>query len=233
MPTSFSVDQTYYAWLRLRAGDTYVGVSPDPWIEDSWVITLSPSGDTSTTLNVTNWKGDQVINDIILVFVTNDPAALDSLVISNSIFTTTLAGSNFTGTGLLTMIGGGENLGEMPPHGIYNDAAARWVEIPTGIDLAAKSEPGSTASFTLNITLSAASADFKIHIDAYGWIPEVAGGIGAVITDADAAGIPFSGDVTFRVPEFDAPIVVMASAAVFLLILIRKTSFQDKFKARR
>lgn len=207
------------AWLRMYAsGSTYVYDDPDDWFAYSYVITFLPSSSISLTIDVTNHKGDQDVHDIVLPIVTNDTTHISSITVDGNLVTLSWS------TGDLTMTADdGDDLGTMPPHGVYNDPTANWVEYRSGQDLGPAGSATDTISFSVTINFDTSDpGNVKIHFDAYGWVQETQKSPRYVDDTKDAATNPFSHDITILVPELALPLLATTSLSLCGYLLLKR-----------
>lgn len=225
---TFAPDEAQKAWLRMYVDDsTYVGVDPDPWMTESYVVYSGPTSSLSINITVTNHKGTRDVHEIVLFMVTNDTGAISDISVNGSLVTLSWTyGPDSTGPSMYADPGAstGTYLGDMPAHGVYNDPAAAWVEYRSGKDLAPKETPGSSMLFMITINFSSSDpGDVKLHFDAYGWIEEGSGKNCVIIDDdLDAAFSPFSHDITILVPELALPFLVTTSLGLGGYLFLRR-----------
>jgi hypothetical protein len=215
-------DEAQKAWLRMYSSDgTYLMDNPDPWIEDSYVMYISPiTSSISTSISVENIKADRDVYPIVVPIVTNDTSVVDTILINS----TTIYPDGIWNTGTLCMTTDeGDDLGKLPPHGVYNDPAAYWIEYRSGKNLTGADTPGDSILLNLTINFNAPGpGDVKIHLDAYGWTEE-SGKKPVIIDDnLDASFSPFSKDIIITVPELFLPLLATTSLSLCGYLLLKR-----------
>jgi len=204
----------------------YVGANPDPWIEDSFVVYSGPTSSISVDLTVKNFKGDRSVYQIVLMIVTNNLSVISSIYVNGtSIPLPWTYGPDQSGPPMYSDPGavGGTYLGEMPPHGVYNDPSSAWIEFRSGKNLTARNTPGDSVLFQITINFTSPDPGrVKIHFDAYGWIEE-SGKKPVIIDDTlDAAFSPFSHDFTILIPELSLPLLATTSIGLCGYLLLKR-----------
>jgi len=221
------------AWLRMYATDSiYVGTDPDPWITESYVVYSGPTSSISVGITVDNIKKDANVYEIVVPIVTNNTSVISSILADS----TTIFPSSSWKTGILTMTADdGYDLGALPPHGVYNDPTAYWIEYRSHVTLTGDGTPGESMGFTLTVNFNSPDpGNVKIHLDAYGWTEEseALGQKKPVIIDdrRDAVFAPFSHDITIIVPELTLPLLAVTSLGLCgYLFLKRKQTRNQTF----
>lgn len=224
--------ETQKAWLRMYAsGSTYVQDDPDPWVSWSYVVSSSATSSISLTMDVNKTIGaaDNDVYEIVLLIATNNTSPIASISVDNnpvSLAWSYFPGEPFNGPPMYSDPGpvGGDPLGALPPHGVYNDPAAAWVEYRSGLDL-----PSGNTKITFSVKIDFTSSNpgkVKIHFDTYGWTPDSSqpSGISSVIIDdtKDAVFAPFSSDITLLVPEFSIGLIATVLGFGGYLLVKRK-----------
>jgi hypothetical protein len=207
------------AWLRMYASDSiYVGTDGDPWLADSYIVMRSPTTSSiSLSIIIENIKGDSEVYQIVVPIVTNDTSAISSIEVNG----TSLSPLDWATGGLEMTMNDGTSLGQLPPHGVYDDPTAYWVEYRSGQNLTTSGNLGD--SLIVNITIgfnNVGPSNGKIHFDAYGWTD---GEVPVIIDDTlDAAFAPFSKDITIRVPELPIGLIATISTGLCGYLLLKR-----------
>lgn len=196
----------------------YVSASSDPWLVDSWVITVS--ADTASFGIVTWNRHDQTASDVFLRVAVNDVSLLTQidLTISQGDAThegdlATLVAADFA-VGTPTL----DNGASWPPHGIFPTSFASF-------DIGSIGPYGSVVAGAEDrvITSVAVTGSFsqglKVHFDADGW--SILDNQRSPIANADPNDTnirnPNSADTTVQIPSVTS-VVVSASVAVLVYL---------------
>jgi len=197
------------------ADSSYVTESPDPWLVDSWLITVA-SNTATFGLNVSNYWSIQAYSVRLRVAV-NDVALLTSISL-------TVVDGDVPGMGatlvLADFVNGIPVLSDgtpWPSHGVY---PTWWSSFPFG-----GIGPLDSANDTVVLSITA-SGDFvgglKIHFDADGWtyLPGPAPILTEDTKDSNVRN-PNSMDTTVQIPTVTS-VAVPAASLGLLYTLIRR-----------
>lgn len=194
----------------------YVGASPDPWLEDSWVLLVS--GNVATfSLNVTNRHSYQAYAVKLRISV-NDISLLTSISLTitqgDAPNPQTLLPADFA-VGTPTLWNGAN----WPGHGIFPTSYANYTLGGIG--------PLSSANDTVVISI-AVNGDFvnglKLHFDADGWT--ILDNNRSPIANADPNDTnvrnPNSADTTVQIPSVTSVVLPAALAGLVYVLVVRK-----------
>ncbi len=203
--------------------DTYVGDDPDPWITDSWVITVT--GDfASFGLRIVNRHSSQAY-DLNLRVAINDASLLNSISLEiiqgDNVGDSEVFGPRDFGIGTPTLSNGKL----FPGHGVYPTAFASF-----GIGGAGPlGDPTNTVIIGIAVD-GAFTEGLKVHFDADGWtlLPDDdddgpdSDDIQVILNDEGGetnVRNPNSADTTVEIPTFlDIAFPVVGATIVILLI---------------
>lgn len=199
----------------------YIATDPDPWVTDSWIITVS--GDTATFgINVTNRHSYQAY-DVRLRVAVNNLSLLTSmsLTITRGDFPNpqTLLPANFA-VGIPSLTNGAN----WPKHGVYPTPYSNYSIGGIG--------PLGSSNDTVVISITVQgqfTAGLKVHFDADGWT--ILDNNRSPIANADPNDTnirnPNSSDTTVQIPSVSSvvlPAALAGLAYLFVVRLKRKTS---------
>lgn len=196
----------------------FLGEDPDPWVTDSWIITVSGNV-ASFGINVTN-RHSYIAYDVSLRVPVNDISLLTSITLTVTEgetpgATDTFVPADFTfGTPTLS------NGASWPSHGIYD---AHFVSFFIG-DIGIFMTPTDTTVVAV-VVEGQFTEGLKVHFDADGWTMLDATRSSVIVSeDTHDTNIrnPNSADTTVQIPSVTSIVVPAGAMVVLYAIVIRR-----------
>ena len=189
-------------WLEI-AGGTYIGYSPDPWLNDS-SVTSSTNFELNISYHENGATGD--VDEIYLIIAVNmKPEGNVSIKINQNELDNwnQVEACNHK----ITICGY-----EYPSHGIYNGPDVWYTIYEIEFDGSDKFSPGEHILVDVDITLSDSSKPVKVHFDAVGCSDNACSGscsggsCSSCSCDCKAVVfVPPSHDATYHNPSYPIP----------------------------